>query len=151
MRVFLLVPLTLTGNASALSPVATAGLLYFTIVLAILVMWVWQVPLGLSDKVLAQTALECLLCAPYTANLVRKISFTRRVDEDFLLAAERLTSEGQLRVARQQCLVRINEQIEMEVGDGSSTSTDLEAVSSTLGLLRMASARLTEEVADESE
>lgn len=150
-ELFVLVPLALTGTVSVLSPTEVAFLLYFNIALSIVVTWVWRRPLGLSGKVFAQMAFECLVCAPYAANLVRRIGFAQHVDEDFLEAAERLLSKEQLRYARRECLVRINEQIEVEVGDGGSASTSEEAVSSRLEQLRIASARLTEEPADESE
>lgn len=143
-ELFVLIPLSLSGSLPVVAPVEAAALLYLNIVLSISVTWVWRRPIGLPGKVFAKTAVECLLCAPYAANLVRRIGFARDMEGDFLAVAERLLNGERLRSAQRECLARINEQMELEVGDD-------EAASLRLKQLRISSANLTAKVGDESQ
>jgi hypothetical protein len=68
--------------------------------------------LGLSPRAFGVLAFEVLACAPYAANLVRRLSLLRRVDEDLVPASDRLLKGPALAVMRAECGRRIADELE---------------------------------------
>ena len=124
----LLWPLLTSGIFATL---AAAALLYVNIALALALVWRWRDDLGLSGRAFALLAFECLVCAPYSANLVRRLSWHARIDEDFAEAAARLLEPPALIEVRRECLARIDEWLEAEP-EGGTAATDLRAARARL-------------------
>ena len=93
------------------------GLLYLTILLSLALVWRRRVALGLSGPAFAMLAFEVLACAPYAANLVRRLSLHRAVDEDLLAASTRLLAAPALAAVHAQCLARIDDELDWAAED----------------------------------
>lgn len=117
-EMLVLIPAALMLHLGPAVILAAAALLYLNIAVTMLAAWRWRRPLGIGSKAFAVLALECILCAPYCANLVRRLAAARCADEDFELAAHRLLGPDELAQARAQCLARIDDQLErIDEGD----------------------------------
>jgi hypothetical protein len=121
------IPVTLLGPFGMRATLAAVVLLYLNIAAALAFTWHWRSDLGLNGRAFALLAFECLACAPYSANLVRRLSWSRRADEDFADAAHRLLAPPALQQVRRECLSRIDEQIEAEPESGARAAALLEA------------------------
>ncbi|CAN5477637.1 hypothetical protein BH11PSE9_BH11PSE9_26160 [soil metagenome] len=121
LGLFVLIPGLLLARLDALTTLIGVGLVYLNIALSLVATWRWRKRLGLGDRTCALLAFECLACAPYAANLVRRVAATRESKVDFTLAARRLLSPADMSVVNRECLARIDERIESE-GDEASRS-----------------------------
>ena len=92
--------------------------LYAVILATLVLTWRRRVALGLDAKAFATLAFEVLACAPYAANLVRRLSLMRRPDEDLLLAARRLVPAPALPGVLAECARRIDDELEWQDEDG---------------------------------
>ncbi|MFL6700271.1 MAG: hypothetical protein ACJ8GJ_24135 [Vitreoscilla sp.] len=93
------------------------GALYLSIVLSLLLVWRQRATLGLTGSAFGVLAFEVLACAPYAANLVRRLSLQRPVDEDLLAAAARLLDAPALAAVHAQCLARIDDELDWAAED----------------------------------
>ena len=91
---------------------ALVGELYAAIVIALVLVYRRRDALGLGGRAFGVLAFELLACAPYAANLVRRLSLQRRMDEDFVAASERLLKDDALAHMRIQCAGRIDDELE---------------------------------------
>lgn len=100
-------------------PVTAAAIVtvYAAIVANLSMLFVLRHRLQLPPGVFARIAFECLACPPFAINLVRKVCAARGVDEDFTAAARRLLPPEELAMANDECLLRIDEQIDFEPDD----------------------------------
>ena len=117
---FVAIPTAVVAQWGVLAVLSAVGLLYLNIVAALAVTWAQRGPLGLSGRALAMLAFECLVCAPYSANLVRRLSLLSPSAEDFTAAASRLLPPDALAEVHRECLARIDEQIEAEPEDSAA-------------------------------
>ncbi len=114
---FVLLPLGLYTRAGSALTLAAIVLLYANNLVALGLAYRWRERLGIGRRPLLQTALECLACAPYSVNLVRRLCSLMPVREDFVQAADRLLDAESLEAGRAQCLARVDERIEAEAPD----------------------------------
>ncbi len=114
LALFVLLPLGLFSRAGPLLAIAAVALLYLNNLVALGLAYRWRDRLGVDRRRLVPMALECLACAPYGLNLVRRLCALANPQEDFTRAARRLLSAEELRAAHRHCLDRIDEQIDLE-------------------------------------
>lgn len=126
LALFLLLPLGLFSRAGPLLAIAAVALLYVNNLAALWLAYRWRDRLGIDRRRLVPMALECLACAPYGLNLVRRLCALTDPQEDFTRAAHRLLSAEELQAAHRQCLDRIDEQIDLEP-EGSPRAAQLQA------------------------
>jgi hypothetical protein len=126
LLLFVLIPLTLVGRWGVVATLSAVALLYVHIVLALVLVWRWRARLGLSARAFGLLAFECLACAPYAPNLVRRLGWVRVPHpEDFTAAAARLLDAAALAEVHAECLARIEEQLQAEV-EGSTAFVALQ-------------------------
>lgn len=126
LALFVLLPLGLFSRAGTLLAIAAVVLLYVNNLLALLLAYRWRDRLGIDKRRLVSMALECLACAPYGLNLVRRLCALTNPQEDFTQAARRLLPSEELQSVHQQCLARIEAQIDAEP-EGSRRAAQLHA------------------------
>src|SRR5258706_6562710 len=120
LLLFVLLPVTLAGKVPFISTAHALGLLYVNIIASLVATWLARPRLGFDSKKFAVLAFECVVCPPYAANLVRRVTSLVTVDEDFASAAGRLLQSEQLNYVKRECLARIDERIEAEPEESSS-------------------------------
>lgn len=123
---FVMVPLAVLGRFGVVAALWLVALLYLHIALALALTWRWRRQFGLGGRAFALLAFECLACAPYAANLVRRLSLAQSPREDFTAAAARLLPPEALAEVHRECLARIDEQLEAEP-EGSAAAAQLQA------------------------
>ena len=109
---FVGLPIAFYGHFSLRVLLALVGELYVAIAIALVLVYRRRDALGLAGRAFGVLAFEVLACAPYAANLVRRLSLQRRVDEDFVTASERLLRGDALADMRAQCARRIDNELE---------------------------------------
>ena len=114
LGLFVLIPTLLLARLDALTTLVAVGLLYLNIAASLVAAWRWRKRLGLGDRACALLAFECIACAPYAANLVRRVAAARRFDEDFTLVARHLLRPAEMAVVNRECLARVDDRIESE-------------------------------------
>jgi hypothetical protein len=123
------IPLTVLGRWGVWATVTALVLLYLNIVASLLWVWIKRVSLGLNPRAFALLAFECLACAPYAANLVRRLSWRETADgeprPDFTQAAARVLPPPAWEQARAACRVRVQDQIDAEA-EGTARARALE-------------------------
>ena len=91
---------------------AVVAELYVAILITLVLVYRRREPLGLTRRAFGVLAFEVLACAPYAANLVRRLSLMRRVDEDLVTASDRLLKGQALADMRTDCTRRIDDELE---------------------------------------
>ncbi len=114
MVLFLLLPLGLFTSLGSRILVAAAGLLYLGIVFALSYLWAYRETMGLTGKQVGKLAFEYLICPPFALNLIRAVSLAQPAREDLISAARRLETTEAWNATREQLLIRLDEEIEME-------------------------------------
>jgi hypothetical protein len=114
MVLFLLLPLGLFTSLGSRILIAAAGLLYLSIVFALGYLWAHRETLGLTGKQVGKLAFEYLICPPFALNLIRAVSLAQPACEDLISAARRLETAQAWKATREQLLLRLDEEIEME-------------------------------------
>jgi hypothetical protein len=112
IALFALLPASLIGRLGPSATITAIVLVYVSIVASLVRLWLWRRPLGIKPRDFSVLAFECVACPPYAANLVRRLTAMRGVDENFEAAAHRLLGAAQLSEVRTKCLARIDEQLE---------------------------------------
>jgi hypothetical protein len=126
---FGLLPIVLFARLGTGFTLAVVALLYTVNIAALLQLWWLRGPLKLTKPQAAQLVFECLVCPPFSVNLVRRLCARLRHDEDFVAAAARVLKPEDLVTAHTQCLLRLDEQIECEP-EASTRLTLLQAARS---------------------
>ena len=88
LLLFVALPTAFYGQLGLHAILAVLGALYLTIAASLGLAWRRRAALGLSGPDFGVLAFEVLACAPYAANLVRRLSLQRKVDEDLLAACD---------------------------------------------------------------
>jgi len=117
LLLFVALPAAFYGQLGLHAILAVLGTLYGAIVLSLGLVWRRRAVLGLGASEFGVLAFEVLACAPYAANLVRRLSLHRAVDEDLLAAAERLLDAPALAAVHAQCLARIDDELDWAAED----------------------------------
>jgi hypothetical protein len=112
LLLFVALPLAFYGHLGLNAVLLVLGELYAVILVSLVLIWRRRAALGLSGSQFGVLAFELLACAPYSANLVRRLSLHRRVDESLLAASERLLDAPALALVRAQCLARIDDELD---------------------------------------
>jgi len=115
---FVMVPIGLFSRLGYRVTFAAAAMLYLNNVAALVMVYRWRSRLGVGAKPLRSLAFDCLACAPYSINLVRRVCAAMNVQEDFTEAAGRLLDADTLSFVHAECLKRVDEQIEAAAEDG---------------------------------
>ena len=115
---FVVIPTAVLAQWGVVATLGAVALLYLNIAAGLGVTWLQRRPLGLGARAFALLAFECLVCAPYSANLVRRLSLAQRPSEDFTAAAARLLTPFALAEVHRECVARIDEQLEAEPEGG---------------------------------
>src|SRR5688500_11186871 len=77
----------------------------------------------LTSRQFSALAFELLLCAPFDVNVVRRLSLSMPVGEDFSLASARLLSPERLRAVQGEMLLRLDDEIAAEAEDSERMRT----------------------------
>jgi hypothetical protein len=115
MVLFLLLPLGFFTSLGSRILIAAAGLLYLSIILALVYLWACREAMKLTRKQIGKLAFEYLICPPFALNLIRAVSLSQPPGEDLISAARRLQSAEAWKLTRGQLLHRLDEEIEMEI------------------------------------
>ncbi len=130
LLLFVALPLTVLGRWGVTATLGALALLYLNIVASLACVWWARRDLGLNPGAFGMLAFECLACAPYAANLVRRLSWRApaagRRPEDFARAAMRLLPPAAWAQARQACCARVQDQWDAEP-EGSARALALQA------------------------
>ncbi len=117
LMLFVALPIAFYAQLGLRAILTVLGALYLYIVVSLVLVWRRRAALGLSGSAFGVLAFEVLACAPYAANLVRRLSLHRPVDEDLLTAAPRLLDAPALVEVHAQCLARIDDELDWAAED----------------------------------
>jgi hypothetical protein len=109
---FVALPLAFYAHLGLRVLLAVLAELYVVILVTLVLVYRRRAALGLSRRAFGVLAFEVLACAPYAANLVRRLSLMRRVDEDLVTASNRLLKDPALASMRAECGRRIADELE---------------------------------------
>ncbi len=112
LMLFVALPTAFYGQLGLPAILAVLGALYLYIVVSLVLVWRQRAALGLTGSAFGVLAFEVLACAPYAANLVRRLSLHRAIDEDLPTAAARLLVAPALEAVHAQCLARIDDELD---------------------------------------
>ncbi len=112
LLLFVALPAAFYGQLGLPVILTVLGTLYAAIAASLVLVWRRRAALGLGGAEFGVLAFEVLACAPYAANLVRRLTLHRRVDEDLLGAATRLLDAPALASVHAQCLARIDDELD---------------------------------------
>jgi hypothetical protein len=124
---FVGLPIAFYGHFALRVLLTLLGELYVVIAIALVLVYRRRDALGLTRRAFGVLAFELLACAPYAANLVRRLSLMRRVDEDLVVASERLLKDDALADMQAQCLRRIDDELEAIDADSPRARALLDA------------------------
>lgn len=131
VALFVMLPLgffTRLGHGMLLAAVV---LLYLSIVSLLAYMWSHGDEMNLTKKQVGKFAFEYLTCPPFALNVVRTLSSSQKVGEDLVTAARRLQDLNGQAKTRQQLILRLDEEIELEE-EGTERMAKLQAHRLTL-------------------
>ena len=112
--VMVLLPLALIGRAGDAAVVILLAFIYCAIASVWIALWFARQRLGISSRYCLKLGAEMLLCPPVAANLPRRISLQRQVDEDFLSACKRLLPGRDWSELAEKIATRIDDELELE-------------------------------------
>ena len=112
LLLFVALPVTFYGQLGLRAILTVVAALYLYIAVSLVLVWRRRVALGLSASAFGVLAFEVLACAPYAANLVRRLSLHRPVDEDLLSASARLLDARAQAQVHAECLARIDDELD---------------------------------------
>ena len=114
---FVWLPVVLFQPQGLVFTLTAVLVLYLNIVVAMVRLQRCRTAFVLPARDFAVLAFECLVCPPFSINLVRKLSARAGVREDLVSAAMRLLPADALPAFKVQCLRRLDEAIESEGED----------------------------------
>ncbi len=106
---FVLLPLGLFTRAGSVLTVASAALITLNNLVALLIVFRRRATYRIDMRQFTTLATECLLCPPFSLNLVRKVCALQMVDEDLESVAQRLFNEADRADMREACLARVDD------------------------------------------
>ena len=109
---FVLLPLGLFTRAGSVLTIFAALLITLNNGIALLLLLKRRALLGIDMPHFATLAAECLLCPPFSLNLVRKVCALQMVDEDLESIAARLLLPADRATMRDGCLARIDDALQ---------------------------------------
>jgi len=112
LLLFVALPVAFFGHLGLRSVLLVVGELYGFILFSLVLVWRRRAALGLSGPQFGVLAFELLACAPYAANLVRRLSLHRRMAESLLAASQRLLDVPALAQLQAQCRARIDDELD---------------------------------------
>ena len=112
LLLFVGLPIAFYAHLGLAVLLAVLAELYAAIAIALILVYRRRDALGLTRRTFGVLAFEVLACAPYAANLVRRLSLSRRVDEDFVAASDRLLKGPALAAMRAESARRIDYELE---------------------------------------
>ncbi len=112
LLLFVMLPVAYFGHLGLRALLAVVAELYAFILVALVLVWRRRRALGLSGSEFGVLAFEVLACAPYAANLVRRLSLHRQVEEDLVSASQRLLDVPGRAAVDAQCLARIDDELD---------------------------------------
>lgn len=108
---FVLLPIGLFLPVGTAFTTGAVALLYLNNLVALGLVFRLRRQLHLSTQQFAGLAFECLVCPPFSINLVRKLCARVPAGETFTAAAQRLLLPDELATVHAQCLIRLEEQL----------------------------------------
>ena len=126
LLLFVALPVAYFGHLGLRALLAVVAELYLFILIALVLVWRRRQALGLVGSEFAVLAFEMVACAPYAANLVRRLSLHRKIDEDLLTASQRLLDVKGRAAVDAQCLARIDDELDW-ADEGSARAQALRA------------------------
>ena len=112
LLMFVALPTAWYGHWGLQAVLLVLAELYALILVSLVLVWRRRAELGLSGAQFGVLAFEVLACAPYAANLVRRLSLHRPAGEDLLTAAKRRVDAPALARMNAQCLARIDDELD---------------------------------------
>lgn len=112
LLLFVMLPVAYFGHLGLRALLAVVAELYAFILIALVLVWRRRKALGLTNSEFGVLAFEMVACAPYAANLVRRLSLHRKVEEDLLAASRRLLDPKGRAAVDAQCLARIDDELD---------------------------------------
>ena len=126
LLLFVALPVAYFGHFGLRTLVGVVAELYVFILVALVLVWRRRQALGLTGSEFGVLAFEVVACAPYAANLVRRLSLHRKIDEDLLTASQRLLDVKGRAAVDAQCLARIDDELDW-ADEGSARAQALRA------------------------
>jgi len=111
LSLFALLPIGLFLPVGTAFTAGAVALLYLNNALALGWVFRHRQQLHLSARQFGGLAFECLVCPPFSINLVRKLCARVPAGETFTAAAQRLLLPDELATVHAQCLIRLEEQL----------------------------------------
>lgn len=112
--IMVVLPFALIARAGDAAVLILLALAYSAICGVWIALWLGRRRLGLSSRYCLTLGVEMLLCPPIAANLARRLSLQRVVDEDFVSACRRLLSPQEWGAVAEAIAVRIGDELEAE-------------------------------------
>jgi hypothetical protein len=106
---FVLLPLGLFTRAGSVLTIFTAALVTLNNLVALLIVFKRRGLYRIDLRHFTTLATECLLCPPFSLNLVRKICALQLVDEDLESISARLFDAADRATMREACLARVDD------------------------------------------
>jgi hypothetical protein len=134
IALFLLLPLGMFTALGRYAVIPALLLLYGSILAALFLMRRHGILAALNRWRFLGFAFECLACPPFGVNIVRRITLAERISEPMPLAAVRLLDADSWIRLRDQCLLRLDEAMEL-AAENSDDQKSLEAQKQRLSAL----------------
>ena len=126
VALFVMLPLGFFTTLSHGMLLAAVVLLYLSIIVLLTYMGLNRARLKLTGKQIGKYAFEFLTCPPFALNAIHAISLSQPVGEDLITAARRMQDPLRWTETRQQLVLRLDEEIEIE-DEGSERMARLQA------------------------
>jgi len=114
VALFVMLPLGFFTRFSHAMLLAAIVLLYLSIVALLIYIGLHRTGLNLTGKQVGKYAFEFLTCPPFALNAIQAISLSQPIGEDLIIAARRLQDPARWTETRQQLVLRLDEEIEIE-------------------------------------
>lgn len=123
VMLFVVLPPIVLARLGELTILGLFVIAYLHVIAICGLLWKRRRPLGLTSRQFAALAFELLLCPPFAVNVVRRLSLSVPVGEDFSLASARLLTPERLRAAQGEMLLRLDDEIAAEAEDSERMRT----------------------------
>jgi hypothetical protein len=123
---FVLLPLGLFTPLGVYATLPAVGVLYVSILVALIIMRRGRLLQALSPLKFAGLIFECLACPPFGVNLIRRVALMSKVNESLLTAGQRLLPPLEWARVRAHCVVTLDQEL-LGLEDGAPQKHELEA------------------------
>jgi hypothetical protein len=120
---FVVLPPIVLARQGELTVLGLFVVVYLHVIAICGLLWKDRHRLKLTSRQFAALAFELLLCPPFAVNVVRRLSLSMPVGEDFSLASARLLSPERLRAVQGEMLLRLDDEIAAEAEDSERMRT----------------------------